>query len=317
MIGDLVRRLLPEKRAEYRWGKVESVSPLQIRMQGPEGGQVLGVSPVSLVNPHVGDTVRVAVDGHSYVVDGIVGGPAPTRPVLDTRDANQSPAWYYENYPRQVVSELKRASAIGLTSITYPTSSDFVTLETTVPWSNATGGSVQQEAVDAFGSKWRRYGDSETWQDWMIVAESTPYRSFTPQLSNTSGLTSAWGRWIEFGALVHVQLQFVFSAASTVTGDVSFSLPTAVRWPPSFPIAGYVYHPGVTFFDAFGQASSSVAPGAPGHALQVGRFDPSAAPGSALYMSPYRAAVSNARPNGTWWKTDEAEISLAGIYVKG
>ena len=77
-IGDLVRRLLPERRAEYRWGTVEAVSPLRVRMQGPGGGQVLAVPPISLVSPRVGDTVRVAVDGHSYVVDGIVGGGSDT-----------------------------------------------------------------------------------------------------------------------------------------------------------------------------------------------------------------------------------------------
>lgn len=78
----------------------------------------------------------------------------------DTRNDNQPPSWYMTNYPRQVVTEFKYASKIGLSGETYSV------LETMVPWTDKSGGYPKQTAKVGDKEYWR-IGTSETdWGDW-------------------------------------------------------------------------------------------------------------------------------------------------------
>ena len=56
----------------------------------------------------------------------------------DTRNDNQPPSWYWENYPRQTVTEFKKSSVIGLRGGVG--SNAFCAMETRVPFTNPTGG---------------------------------------------------------------------------------------------------------------------------------------------------------------------------------
>lgn len=74
--------------------------------------------------------------------------------MLDTRNDNRPPSWYWTNYPRQTVTEFKTAKALGLTGSVY------AALETRVPFANASGGAIFQTASLSDGKVWRRKSDT-------------------------------------------------------------------------------------------------------------------------------------------------------------
>ena len=95
--------------------------------------------------------------------------------VPDTRDDNQPPSWYWENYPRQNVTEFKKASVLGLRGGVG--NNAFCVMETSVPFTNPTGGQVFQTASLSDGTVWRRKSDvsyilatstysRDAWTDW-------------------------------------------------------------------------------------------------------------------------------------------------------
>lgn len=61
--------------------------------------------------------------------------------VSDTRSTNQPPSWYWSNYPLRIVREFKQASVLGLTGM-----GTYVSLETYVYWTDASGGPIIQIA---------------------------------------------------------------------------------------------------------------------------------------------------------------------------
>jgi hypothetical protein len=80
--------------------------------------------------------------------------------IPDTRDNNQTPAWYITNYPNQVITEFKTTSAIGLTGAAY------CKLTTYVQWGNNSGGYPSQETIIK-GKIYTRYGTADsTWSAW-------------------------------------------------------------------------------------------------------------------------------------------------------
>lgn len=58
----------------------------------------------------------------------------------DTRDVNQPPSWYWANYPRRKVQEFKTGSVLGSPG----GATGYGVLETTVPWSDNSGGVIIQ-----------------------------------------------------------------------------------------------------------------------------------------------------------------------------
>ena len=81
--------------------------------------------------------------------------------ILDTRADNQPPSYYVKNYPQKTVKEFKYRSVVGL-----PAGPNYVVVETTVQWSDFTGGSIQQIAT--FNDKtYKRYSISNNeWSRW-------------------------------------------------------------------------------------------------------------------------------------------------------
>lgn len=83
------------------------------------------------------------------------------RSIPDTRNDNQSPKWYMGNYPCQTITEFKTASNIGISGTTYGT------LETKVPWNDASGGYPVQIFRSNNTPTYQRKGVNDTtWSEW-------------------------------------------------------------------------------------------------------------------------------------------------------
>lgn len=81
----------------------------------------------------------------------------------DTRNDNNTPDWYFKNYPRQSITEFKSCSAIGLSGDT------FCSLLTEVPWADARGGYPKQTASVLNKRYWRVGTNGSTWGAWNDV----------------------------------------------------------------------------------------------------------------------------------------------------
>lgn len=99
--------------------------------------------------------------------------------MADTRNENYPPTWYWQNRPKQTVKEFKSLSTLGI-----PKSfGQFGLLITEVPWSDASGGRIEQKITDGSGRIWRRMSDTahnytnrtyiytkDTWGEWVADA---------------------------------------------------------------------------------------------------------------------------------------------------
>ncbi|RPD90365.1 DUF1983 domain-containing protein, partial [Neisseria weixii] len=121
------------------------------------------------------ERTSVTVRQAEAIAASVVGAKFQTP---DTRNDNQPPTWYWDNYPRQTASEFKGVAAMGLGS------SGFCVVQTVVPWENASGGAVSQTAFLQDGRVMRRKSDTahtyadgvynytkDTWTGW--VADET------------------------------------------------------------------------------------------------------------------------------------------------
>ncbi|MBP4374588.1 phage tail protein [Acinetobacter baumannii] len=83
--------------------------------------------------------------------------------VSDTRSTNQPPSWYWSNYPLRIVREFKQASVLGLTGM-----GTYVSLETYVYWTDASGGPIIQIArgTDSKLTAERRSASTAAWSTW-------------------------------------------------------------------------------------------------------------------------------------------------------
>lgn len=84
--------------------------------------------------------------------------------VKDTRSTNESPSWYFKNYPKTTVMEFKECKAIGLSNV-----GTYCNLQTIVPWNGSSGGYPRQTAkIDGTGKEYWRVGTSNTtWSSWI------------------------------------------------------------------------------------------------------------------------------------------------------
>lgn len=97
--------------------------------------------------------------------------------VLDTRNDNRPPSWYWANYPKQTVSEFKRLSRIGL-NLTGIGAYGVLTTET--GWSDPTGGAITQILRVSDGNVYYRVSD-------------VAYTSGADRTSNHT--KDAWSAW--------------------------------------------------------------------------------------------------------------------------
>ena len=84
--------------------------------------------------------------------------------VFDTRSENNSPEWYFKNYPRRVVWEFKSQNVVGFSS----SAGMYCNVQTQVGWSDPSGGNVVQVAYANNTCK-RRSGSGATWGAWATV----------------------------------------------------------------------------------------------------------------------------------------------------
>ena len=93
--------------------------------------------------------------------------------IKDTRSDNQSPQWYWTNYPYQTVEEFKGSAVIGLTS-----ESAYAILTTNVQWGDSSGGNVKQTAKTDRAT-FERYGTGTTWGAWTKIANASDLANYT------------------------------------------------------------------------------------------------------------------------------------------
>lgn len=95
--------------------------------------------------------------------EAIVGA----RNIPDTRNDNQSPQWYIEHYPKQLINEFKNANVIGISGTTYGI------LETKVPWGDSSGGFPVQTFRSNNTPTYQRRGlNSTNWSAWEQIEDT-------------------------------------------------------------------------------------------------------------------------------------------------
>ncbi|MFL1471501.1 phage tail spike protein [Paraclostridium bifermentans] len=88
--------------------------------------------------------------------------------VKDTRSTNESPGWYFANYPKRSVDEFKTFKVLGIN-----TSTAYGVLTTNVPWNDSSGGYPVQTFRSNSSSTYERKGTSNTtWGNWQQVEDT-------------------------------------------------------------------------------------------------------------------------------------------------
>lgn len=128
----------------------------------------------------------------------------------DTRSDNQPPSWYFSNYPKQIITEFKSCSSIGLSGV-----GTYCTLQTVVPWNDSSGGYPKQTAkVESTGKEFWRVGTAaSTWSSWI-----DPYATATSAQS-----TANTARTEAANAAKTATNYLNFSNAGLVVGDMTSS----------------------------------------------------------------------------------------------
>lgn len=124
----------------------------------------------NLLNAEVKQNGRDIVS-NSQAITGVQGSVNNINRIItvqDTRNDNQPPQWYRDNYPFMTVNEFKTVSVIGATALS---GSTFCNLQTITPWNDPSGGSVHQVATTGESDNISyRYSmgprGSETWSEW-------------------------------------------------------------------------------------------------------------------------------------------------------
>lgn len=98
--------------------------------------------------------------------------------IKDTRSRNETPQWYWENYPRQTVEEFKYRATIGV-----PGGQTYVTLTTEVQWTDASGGAIIQTAKSPDGT-YQRTSSGTGWKAWDLLIDGS---SLISQINIQSG----------------------------------------------------------------------------------------------------------------------------------
>ena len=131
--------------------------------QGPQGvqGEKGATGPQGLQGPQgvKGEKGATGPQGPQGV-QGVQGPKGDGLDVKDTRNTNQSPIWYIQNYPMTTVNELKLASSLGLSGESY------CLLTTYVPWKDSSGGYPKQTAKIENRELWRVGINNTTWGNW-------------------------------------------------------------------------------------------------------------------------------------------------------
>ena len=100
--------------------------------------------------------------------------------VKDTRNKNENPQWYFENYPRRTVEEFKYTNTVGISG-----SNVFGVLTTVVPWTESSGGYPTQTFRSGKTATYERKGTSNTtWGNWTQIENTTGSQEKATQALN-------------------------------------------------------------------------------------------------------------------------------------
>ncbi len=136
--------------------------------------------------------------------------------VTDTRSTNQPPSWYWSNYPKRIVREFKQASTIGLSGM-----GTYVSLETYVYYSDATGGPIIQIArgTDSKLTAERRSASTAAWSTW-----TQDIKAISDGLANkaeASALSSLDSKVSVIDGKVSTQASSITTLQTTVGGNTA------------------------------------------------------------------------------------------------
>nr|WP_302565586.1 phage tail protein [Acinetobacter baumannii] len=136
--------------------------------------------------------------------------------VTDTRSTNQPPSWYWSNYPKRIVREFKQASTLGLTGM-----GTYVSLETYVYYSDATGGPIIQIArgTDSKLTAERRSTSTSTWGTW--VQDIKAISDGLANKAEASALSSLDSKVSVIDGKVSTQASSITTLQTTVGGNTA------------------------------------------------------------------------------------------------
>ncbi|MFW2777242.1 beta strand repeat-containing protein, partial [Acinetobacter baumannii] len=136
--------------------------------------------------------------------------------VSDTRSTNQPPSWYWSNYPLRIVREFKQASVLGLTGM-----GTFVSLETYVYWTDASGGPIIQIArgTDSKLTAERRSTSTSTWGTW--VQDIKAISDGLANKAEASALSSLDSKVSVIDGKVSTQASSITTLQTTVGGNTA------------------------------------------------------------------------------------------------
>lgn len=115
--------------------------------------------------------------------------------IVDTRDKNESPAWYMATHGRGVVWEFKELTVVGFTA----PSSKYGPMQTIIPWKDSSGGLPRQVVYEG-RTRWTRIANSaEAWGAWVSDAPDPliayPVGSIYIAYNHTNPGTLFGGTW--------------------------------------------------------------------------------------------------------------------------
>ncbi|ENU4055408.1 phage tail protein [Acinetobacter baumannii] len=136
--------------------------------------------------------------------------------VSDTRSTNQPPSWYWSNYPLRIVREFKQASVLGLTGM-----GTYVSLETYVYWTDASGGPIIQIArgTDSKLTAERRSTSTSTWGTW--VQDIKAISDGLANKAEASALSSLDSKVSVIDGKVSTQASSITTLQTTVGGNTA------------------------------------------------------------------------------------------------
>ncbi|MGL3084246.1 TipJ family phage tail tip protein, partial [Acinetobacter baumannii] len=136
--------------------------------------------------------------------------------VTDTRSTNQPPSWYWSNYPKRIVREFKQASTLGLTGM-----GTYVSLETYVYWTDASGGPIIQIArgTDSKLTAERRSTSTSTWGTW--VQDIKAISDGLANKAEASALSSLDSKVSIIDGKVSTQASSITTLQTTVGGNTA------------------------------------------------------------------------------------------------
>ena len=132
------------------------------------------------------------------------------RNIPDTRNDNQPPKWYMGNYCRQTITEFKLAKTLGIPVSDNP----YGTVETKVPWGDASGGYPVQTFRSSSTATYQRKGiNQDSWSSWEQIEDTKGSQSKADTAKNNA-INSANG-------YTNTQISTVNSKVSNVQSSLN------------------------------------------------------------------------------------------------